>query len=58
MDWLQLGAFISVVASSCALIIKQLENSRCTKINLCCLKCDRHVPPSMPDKTGEPEEGF
>ena len=44
MDWLQLGAFISVVASSLALIIKQLENSRCTKINLCCLKCDRTLP--------------
>ena len=55
MDWLQLGAFISVVASSCALIIKQLENSRCTKINLCCLKCDRHIPPEKPEKT---EEGF
>ena len=44
MDWLQLGAFISVVASSLALVIKQLENSRCTKINLCCLKCDRQLP--------------
>ena len=57
MDWLQLGAFISVVASSCALIIKQLENSRCTKINLCCLKCDRRVPPDQ-DKPEQPKEGF
>ena len=49
MDWLQLGAFISVVASSCALIIKQLEQSRCTHINLCCLKCDRQPPPPIDD---------
>ena len=33
-----------VVAAALALIIKQLEQSRCSKINCLCVKCDRSPP--------------
>jgi len=44
-EWVALGGFISIVASSCALIIRQIEQSRCSHIRLCgkCIDCDRKV---------------
>lgn len=38
-----MGGFVTVCAAALALIIKQLEASRCKKINCCCVKCDRDV---------------
>lgn len=44
-EWVALGGFISIVASSCALIIRQIEQSRCSHIRLCgkCIDCDRII---------------
>ena len=46
MDWLGLGTFITVCASALALVIKQVEQSRCKKIKCCCINCEREVPNS------------
>lgn len=43
-EWVALGGFISIVASSCALIIRQIEQSRCSHIKMCgCIDCDRII---------------
>ena len=43
-EWVALGGFVSIVASSCALIIRQIEQSRCSHIRMCgCIDCDRKV---------------
>lgn len=39
-----MGGFVTVCAAALALLIKQLEQSRCKNISCCCLKCDREVP--------------
>jgi len=44
-EYIAIGTLISVVSGSLALIIKQLEQSRCTKIKCCGLACDRTPPP-------------
>tara|TARA_R100000654_G_scaffold58993_1_gene85726 strand:+ start:989 stop:1189 length:201 start_codon:yes stop_codon:yes gene_type:complete len=44
-EWVAIGGFITICASALALVIKQLEASRCSKIKMCgCIDCDR-VPP-------------
>lgn len=43
MDYAGLGSLITVAAAALALVIKQLEQSRCKKINCCCVACDREV---------------
>tara|TARA_A100000171_G_C2138793_1_gene152755 strand:- start:2439 stop:2630 length:192 start_codon:yes stop_codon:yes gene_type:complete len=54
-EWVALGGFISIVASALALVIKQLESSRCSKIKMCgCIDCDR-VPPTENEENNEPE---
>ena len=42
-DWMALGSFLTVTSAAVALIIKQLEQSRCTKLRLCCFECDRKI---------------
>jgi hypothetical protein len=44
MDYAGIGGLITVCAAALALIIKQVEQSRCKKINCCCFNCDREVP--------------
>lgn len=47
-EWIAIGGFITICASALALVIKQLEASRCSKIKMCgCIDCDR-VPPDEP----------
>ena len=52
-EYAALGGLITIVAAAFALIIKQLEASRCTNIRCCGLSCDRAVPPPP---AGEEEE--
>jgi hypothetical protein len=52
-EYIALGTLITVIASALALIIKQIESSRCTHIKCCGLDCDR-VPPPDPDPRPEP----
>ena len=42
-EYIALGTLITVCASACALVIKQIESSRCTRIKCCGLECDRKV---------------
>ena len=44
-EYIALGTLITVIASALALIIKQVESSRCTHIKCCGLDCDRSPPP-------------
>ena len=43
VDFASLGVFISIVGSTIAGLIHTIQNSRCTKINACCISCDRDV---------------
>eukprot|EP01051_Picozoa_sp_SAG22_P023937 SAG22_NODE_6404_length_860_cov_4.412615_2_plen_67_part_00 len=40
-EYAGLGGLITIVAAALALVIKQLEQSRCSKINCLCVKCER-----------------
>lgn len=42
-EYVALGGLITIIASAMALIIKQLESSKCTDINCFCVKCKRKV---------------
>jgi hypothetical protein len=44
-EYIAIGTLISVISGSLALVIKQLEQSRCTNIKCCGLACDRTPPP-------------
>ena len=49
-EWIALGGFVTICASALALVIKQLESSKCTEIDACCLKCKRRVPDTADDE--------
>ncbi len=36
-----LGVFVSIVGSTLVALIHSIQNSRCTKIQACCISCDR-----------------
>ena len=44
-EYVALGGLITIIASALALVIKQIESSRCTHIKCCGLDCDRVPPP-------------
>jgi hypothetical protein len=48
----ELGLFISGLITGLAGLIYALQKSRCDKIDCCCVKCHRVVPPPDP----EPDE--
>ena len=41
--YIAMGGLITICAFALALVIKQVESSRCTKIRCCGLTCDRKV---------------
>ena len=43
-EWVALGGFVTICASALALVIKQVESSRCTDIDCGCMSCKRKVP--------------
>lgn len=43
MELTSLGVFVSICASSLVALIHSIQNSRCTKINACCISCDRDI---------------
>ena len=43
-EYVALGGLVTICASALALVIKQVESSRCSKIKCCGLECDRKVP--------------
>ena len=54
-EYIALGTLITVIASALALIIKQIESSKCTHIKCCGLDCDRNVPPATEDTPADME---
>jgi len=42
-EYIAVGTLITVIASALALVIKQLESSRCTDIKCCGFGCQRKV---------------
>lgn len=56
-EWVAIGGFITICASALALVIKQLEASRCSKIKMCgCIDCDRVPPPDNENNNVNNEE--
>lgn len=43
MDFVGLGGFITIVGTTVVLIIKTIQMSRCTRIDCCCMGCDRDL---------------
>ena len=50
-EYVALGGLITIIASALALVIKQIESSRCTNIDCCGVKSQRRV-----GDVEEPEE--
>ena len=50
-EYVALGGLITIIASAMALVIKQVESSRCTHIRCCGLSCERSVPPLENEET-------
>lgn len=48
----ELGVFSATILASFALLVKQIQNSRCKSIRCCCglTRCEREVPISPPVK--------
>ena len=42
-EYVALGGLITIIASALALVIKQIESSRCTDVDCCGVKCKRRV---------------
>lgn len=53
MDFVGLGGFITIVGTTVVLIIKTVQMSRCTKIDCCCMGCERDLNrPFTGEQTG------
>ena len=52
-EWIAIGGFVTICASALALVIKQVESSKCTDINTPCCACKRKVP-DPPDEPIKP----
>lgn len=42
-DWIAISSFVTVCSAALALVIKQLEQSRCSHVSCLCMKCRRVV---------------
>ena len=47
-QYVALGGLITIIASSCALIIKTLQSSKCVSIKLCGVECNRKLDVAEP----------
>eukprot|EP01050_Picozoa_sp_SAG11_P041074 SAG11_NODE_18210_length_497_cov_0.678392_1_plen_65_part_00 len=55
-EYIAIGTLIIVIASALALVIKQIELSRCSKIKCCGMDCGRVPPANDPnDDSNQPE---
>ena len=46
----ELGVFVTICATSLGGLLAVLWKSRCSKIKICCLECERAVPTPSPKK--------
>jgi|TARA_R100001143_G_C3271997_1_gene92636 hypothetical protein len=53
-EYIALGGLITIISSALALIIKQLESSKCTEIDCLCIKCKRKVKIKEPEPPVDP----
>lgn len=51
-DLTAISLLVTTCGAACVAIITAIQNSRCTKINACCITCDR----SMPHESGMGEQ--
>jgi len=51
MDPLLYPTVLSIMIQGIIGIISQIQHSRCTEINTCCISCRRDVPQEQPDNT-------
>ena len=42
----ELASFIGVVCGACALLVRQIQKSRCKLMKCFCFHCERDVPPA------------
>jgi hypothetical protein len=56
-EYAALGGLITIVSAALALIIKQVEQSRCTRIKCCGVDCTRVPPPPPPSADEEGATG-
>ena len=54
-EYIALGTLITVIASALALVIKQVEQSRCSRIKCCGIECIRQPPQDPPLEDPRPE---
>ena len=53
-----ISLLVTTCAAACVAIITAVQNSRCTKINACCITCVREpADPHMPADKVVPKEG-
>ena len=52
-EWIAIGGFVTICASALALVIKQVESSKCTDINTPCCGCKRKVDSKLTEKEEE-----
>jgi hypothetical protein len=52
-EWIAIGGFVTICASALALVIKQVESSKCTDINTPCCACKRKVDSKSTEKEEE-----
>ena len=45
-DYIALGGLITIIASALALVIRQVEGSKCHRVKCCCMELDRR--PELP----------
>lgn len=53
----ELASFIGVVCGACAIMVRQIQKSRCKLVQCFCLKCERDVPPMDDDPVDNPPIG-
>ena len=54
-EYAALGGLVTIIAAALALIIKQLEASRCTHIKCCGADCTRIPPAQEPEAEADDE---
>lgn len=47
VDFVGIGMLVTTVGASLSLVLKSLFQSRCTKIDCCCVGCERSVDKNM-----------
>jgi len=44
MEVLALSTLITTIGATLVLVLKTIQQSRCTSVNACCVSCERDIP--------------